>query len=189
MLRVQDIGVFGDGAREARQVGAHQPDVADQQPRASAPRDGAAPHAARRARRVSCDQTRGPRERLTARAATGAFVLVAAGCSVAALAQAPAAGPFPAAGAQAVFRFTTSVTTPKGKQGGSGTIALKHTEGRALTMTVHSDDGSPPKTIALVINGDGSVSPDPNAPQPAATTAPDAAARAFMADVTLAAHV
>lgn len=88
-----------------------------------------------------------------------------------------------------MFRFTTSVTTPKGKHSGSGTITLKHTEGRALTMTVHSDDGSAPKTIALVINGDGSVSPDPSAPQPAATTAPDAAARAFMADVTLAAHV
>jgi len=93
----------------------------------------------------------------------------------------------PSAGS-ATFRFSTTVETPKGKHFGGGTITLKHTQGRSITVTVQSDDGKT-KTIPLIVNEDGSVAPDPAAPAPAATDQPDAAARAFMADVTLAAHV
>ena len=95
--------------------------------------------------------------------------------------------PIPPSGASATFRFATAVSTPKGRHAGSGTITIKHTQGRSLTLTVQSDDGKT-KTIPLVVNSDGSVGPDPSAP-PMASDQPDAAARAFMADLTLAAHV
>jgi hypothetical protein len=94
----------------------------------------------------------------------------------------------PAGGGSAIFHYTTTVTTPKGKHFGGGTITVKHTQGRSLTVTIDSDDGKT-KTIPLVVNSDGGVSLDPSAPAPAATANPDAAARAFMADVTIAAHV
>ncbi len=93
----------------------------------------------------------------------------------------------PPNGASATFRFTTSVATPKGRHTGSGTLTVKHTQGRSLTVTVVSDDGTS-KTIPLTVTADGSIAPDPSAP-PSASDQPDAAARAFMADVSLAAHV
>ncbi len=88
----------------------------------------------------------------------------------------------------ATFRFTTAVQTPQGKHSGSGTITIKHKQSRSYALTVQSDDGTT-KTVALVVNSDGSVMPDPSQPAPVATDAPDAAARAFMADVALAARV
>jgi len=98
-----------------------------------------------------------------------------------------ASSAIPPHGASAAFRFSTTVTTPKGRHAGSGTITIKHTQGRSLTLTVQSDDGKT-KTIPLVVNSDGSDEPDPSAP-PMALDQQDAAARVFMADLTLAAHV
>ena len=93
----------------------------------------------------------------------------------------------PPNGASATFRFSTAVATPKGRHASGGTLTVKHTQGRSLTLTVQSDDGTT-KTIPLAVGADGAVTPDPSAP-PAQNDQPDAAARAFMADVSLAAHV
>ena len=104
-----------------------------------------------------------------------------------AAADAPAAV-VPPNGATATFRFTTAVHTPKGSHSGSGTITIVHTQGRSLRVTVHSDDGKT-KTLMLAVRDDGTVGPDPSAPAPAATDAPDAATRAFIGDASIAAHV
>ncbi|MBV9148829.1 MAG: hypothetical protein JO024_03115, partial [Candidatus Eremiobacteraeota bacterium] len=93
----------------------------------------------------------------------------------------------PPNGASATFRFSTAVSTPKGRHAAGGTLTIKHTQGRSLTLTVQSDDGTM-KTIPLAVSADGTIAPDASAP-PSATDQPDAAARAFMADVSLAAHV
>jgi len=117
----------------------------------------------------------------------GALVALFGSATVVAVGQ-TASGMVPANGASATFVFTTSVHTPKGKHSGSGTITVKHIKGRSITLTVKSDDGTT-RTIPLVVGENGTVAPDPSAPAPTETSAPDAAARAFMSDVSLAAHV
>ncbi len=102
-----------------------------------------------------------------------------------------AAGMVPQDGS-ATFRFATSVKTPKGTHSGSGTIVVKRTGPRAVSLTVQSDDGKPSHTIPLIIGIDGSVAPDPAAANGAsAATDADtkAQAQAFMAEMTVAAHV
>ena len=101
----------------------------------------------------------------------------------------PSAGMVPPDGA-ATFHFSTSVKTPKGTHSGSGTVTIKRTGTREVSLTVRSDDGKPAQTIPLIVGVDGSIAPDPSAVAPAPTD-PDAKAQAqaFMAEMTVAARV
>jgi hypothetical protein len=100
------------------------------------------------------------------------------------------AGEMVASNASATFAFTTSVHTPKGSRSGSGTVMVKRTGAREASLTVQSDDGSPARTIPLIVGIDGSVAPDGSAAD-AAPTDPNAKAKAaaFMSAMTIAAHV
>ncbi len=104
-------------------------------------------------------------------------------------AAAPSSGMIPMDGS-ATFHFATSVTTPKGSHAGSGTITIKRSGPREISLTIQSDDGKPARTVALIVGVDGSVAPDPSSAE-AAPTDPDAKAQAqaFMAEMTVAAHV
>jgi hypothetical protein len=117
-------------------------------------------------------------------------LLIPGAMTVAVLADAPPAGMAPQQG-DATFRFATSVKTPKGTHSGTGTITIKRTGERALALTVQSDDGKPPRTISLTVGADGSISPDPTSVAAPASTDADAKAQAqaFMAEMTVAAHV
>ena len=101
----------------------------------------------------------------------------------------PGAGMVPPDGS-ATFHFSTSVKTPKGAHSGSGTITIKRTGARQVSLTVQSDDGQPARTIPLLIGVDGSIAPDPSAAA-VAPTDPDAKAQAqaLMAEMTVAARV
>jgi hypothetical protein len=86
------------------------------------------------------------------------------------------------------FRFTTAVSTPKGTQSASGTIAISRTGPEKLLLTVTTNGGST-RTIPLVV-ANGAIKPDP-----AATAAPggnpetQAAAKALLSNMKLAAGV
>lgn len=119
------------------------------------------------------------------------------GCAVAATAANPASAAASGPGlvpqnGSATFRFATSVKTPKGNHSGSGTITVKRTGDRSLSITVANDDGTPARTIPMIVGVDGSIAPDPSAAatQPTDTDSEASAqAKAFMAQMTLAAHV
>jgi hypothetical protein len=103
---------------------------------------------------------------------------------------AAAVGGLVAGDARATFAFTTTVRTPKGTKSGAGTVIVKRSGEREIMLTVESNDGSPSRSIPLIIGVDGSVAPDPSAVNaaPADPTA-KAQAAAFMSAVTIAAHV
>src|SRR5262249_20691433 len=94
----------------------------------------------------------------------------------------------PPSGMSVSFRYTTSVHTPKGSHSSSGTISVKHTQGRSLLLTVKNDAGQT-KSIPLTVGTDGTIVPASSGPAPTATTQPDAAARMFMGQVSVAAKV
>ena len=89
----------------------------------------------------------------------------------------------------ATFRFATAVQTPKGTHSGSGTLTLKRTGDRSASVTVQTDDGSPPRTIPLIIGVDGSVAPDPSSASPSPDAATNGQASALFSQMTIAAHV
>ena len=100
----------------------------------------------------------------------------------------PPSGIVPADGS-ATFRFSTAVQTPKGTHNGSGTLTLKRTGDRSASVTVQTDDGSPPRTIPLIVGVDGSVAPDPSGASPSPDAAVNGQASALISQMTIAAHV
>lgn len=115
-----------------------------------------------------------------------ASALAAALC-VPAEARATNAGPsLPNGAVGATFRFNTAVKTPKGSQSASGTIAVRSTGPGKLTLTVATSDGST-RTIPLVI-ANGTVKPA-QAPAPDENPEAQAAAKALLANMKLAASV
>jgi len=121
--------------------------------------------------------------------AAATLSLALASVALPALAQSPPSGLAPGAGS-AVFRFVTGVQTPKGAHSGSGTVTIKRTGERSLTLTVQSDDGTPAHAVPLVIGADGTVSPAPGfvAPPAVSQQAKEQAAT-LVAEMTAAAKV
>ena len=120
--------------------------------------------------------------------AAGIALLAGTVLSIAGRAQTPAPAVVPPSGMSASFRYTTSVHTPKGTHNSSGTISVKHTQGRSVLLTVKTDSGQT-KSIPLTMGTDGTIVPSSSGPAPTATTQPDAAARTFMGQVSVAAKV
>jgi hypothetical protein len=86
------------------------------------------------------------------------------------------------------FKFTTSVKTPKGTKSANGTISLKPNGPGKLNLTVAASDGTT-ATIPLLISN-GSVQPDTaHMPPPSSDSQSQAAAKALMANMKVAATV
>lgn len=117
---------------------------------------------------------------------TAAFAFTVAGGGT--FAAPPPSGLVPGTGS-ATFRFRTEVQSAQGRSSGSGTIAVDRTGPRAVTLTVRTDDGKPPHTIALSVAADGSVAPDAAVAPPSGDANAEAQAAALIAEMTIAEHV
>jgi hypothetical protein len=84
------------------------------------------------------------------------------------------------------LRFNTAVNTPKGTQSASGTIAVNRVGAGKLTLSVTTSDGST-RTIPLVVSN-GAVQPA-RTPAPGGSSETQAAAKALLANMKLAATI